>query len=199
MTRARAFVLVGVAALVLWQCSNGATGIEACRKIEQKKCELAVGCPKGAGDVVLDEDHVNACKLFYRDQCLLGIADSADPDEIHTDACVAALDKLALCKFGLMSSCAGGPRLAGKVTAGKVTGCDVILAPEYLEDCSFLLAPVVDGAGGAGGTSGTGQGGAAGATASSPAASVSSSASSASSAASSSMSASSSSTGQGGA
>lgn len=160
MPRARAFALLAVAALVLWHCSNGATGVEACRNIEQKKCELLVGCPNLQNPI--DEDHVNACKLFYRDECLLGMFNSVDPNDAETNECLAALDAAATCKGVKIDACQGAPKLSAIAPApGTMQGCDLLIAPQNLQGCAFLVSPSdTSGKGGAGGTGGaTGAGG----------------------------------------
>jgi hypothetical protein len=164
MARAWTMLAIGGAALVMWQCSNGATGVEACRKIENKKCELALGCANAPR--VADEGDVTACKLFYRDQCLLGMADSADPTEVQTDACLAALDAAGGCKGGALAKCAAAPKLVTGADPKLLSGCDVILANEKLADCAFLQPPpgtTTSAGGGLGGQGGAGTGGAGGA------------------------------------
>lgn len=144
---------VSCLALVLWHCGSSATGVEACRTLEARKCELVVGCP---GATVADAGDVEACKLFYRDQCLHGMADGADPDDAAVNGCLAALDKAATCRATKLSACTGAPPLAAGADATKLTGCDALLATESLAACSFL-GPVA-GTGGAGGEASTSSG-----------------------------------------
>jgi hypothetical protein len=145
--------LVGLFAVAGVHCNTGATGVDACREIESKKCELAVGCK---GVALATANDVTACKLFYRDQCLHGIADGVDPAAGAVTACLAALDLAGACKGGSLASCAKAPALAKGVDATKVTGCSVLLASELLADCSFLApAGGVGGAGGSGGSAST--------------------------------------------
>lgn len=165
--------LLGLSALAAAaaHCSSGAVGVEACREIESKKCEVAQGCH----GVDLDEESdVEECKLFYHDQCMFGIADgTADPDGILVEACLAAIDAAASCKGAeTIGECGTRPTLASAAFLGN-TPCEIILFPERLADCSFLADPEAEvggadpgiggadetgggGAGGAGGSGGTG-------------------------------------------
>ncbi|MBW2457887.1 MAG: hypothetical protein JRI68_25500 [Deltaproteobacteria bacterium] len=146
-------------ALSVVHCGNDAVAVEGCRTIENKRCEAAMGCTDG----IADEDDVTACKLFYRDQCMFGMAVEEAPGEPAVDACVAALDQAAVCKTAALSECADPPALGGGASFER-TGCYLILNPELLADCSFLL-PAEEGQGGSSssGTGGTGgSGGSAG-------------------------------------
>ena len=152
------FGLTALAATVV-HCSSGAVGVEACRQIESKKCEVAKGCP-GVG---LDEDSdVEACKLFYHDQCMFGIADgTADPDGILVEACLVAIDAAASCRGSeTIGECPTRPTLTSASFLGN-TPCEIILFPERLADCSFLADPEAEVGGadpGIGGMDGTGGG-----------------------------------------
>jgi hypothetical protein len=149
----RGTLATGALAVVLSHCGNGATGVDACRKIEERKCELAVGCPNTS---IADAGDVSACKLFYRDQCLLGMADGADPNEAETDTCLAALGQAGACKTGALEACSDAPKLALGQDATKLSGCEVLLRPETLVGCGFLLPVGGGGAGGDGGSGGSG-------------------------------------------
>jgi len=141
-------------ALCVAHCGNDAVAVEGCRTIENKRCEAAMGCI----DSIADDDDVTACQLFYRDQCLFGMAVTEDPGEPAIEACVAALDKAALCKGAPLGECAEPPAVTASGHLER-TGCYVILNPELLADCAFLL-PSEEGSGGSGGSSsGSGGGG----------------------------------------
>jgi len=149
--------------LSTWQCDNGATGVETCRRIEEARCELVRGCP---GAVQTDDD-VTACKLFYRDQCLFGIADAQQPDEVSVAACLAALEQARACVDANQpfASCSEAPALAADATSSE--GCKALLTPQDLAACSFLHPDVANtssaGGAGAGGDAATsGNGGAGG-------------------------------------
>ncbi|MSP25882.1 MAG: hypothetical protein EXR75_12130 [Myxococcales bacterium] len=145
-------MLLSAAAVTLaTQCDNGAVGVDACRRIEEQKCEALVGCPFVA---IKDEGDVAACKLAYRDQCLFGIADAQSPDDVALEACLAAIRGASTCKLEFISDCDGAPPLFTGSDPAKTTGCDATYAPERLEACAFLRPP--DGTGGAGGAAGAG-------------------------------------------
>ena len=61
---------LALVALSVAHCGNDAVAVEACRTIESKRCEASMGCI----DSIADEDDVTSCQLFYRDQCLFGMA-----------------------------------------------------------------------------------------------------------------------------
>ena len=108
-----------------------------------------MGCPNVT---IVDEGDVTACKLFYRDQCLFGMADSADPNEVEINSCLNAIDKARSCALEELATCVGGPDVHPE--SNVKNGCDAILHPEALSECSFLVPP--SDAGGSGGTSATG-------------------------------------------
>ncbi|MBM4358487.1 MAG: hypothetical protein FJ096_10310 [Deltaproteobacteria bacterium] len=160
MHRVAGFALVGMFAPALLHCDGSATGIDACRSIEEKKCILVKGCP---GSTVQTDADVDACKLFYRDQCLHGIADFAKPDDAAVATCLAALDAAGACRDGTLATCSGAPELTPGSDATKMTGCAAVLASEVLVGCSFLAkSPATSGGGGAGGATASGGGGAGG-------------------------------------
>jgi hypothetical protein len=146
-TSALVITVIGAAAL---HCDNGAVGVEACRQIEDRRCELVVGCPNVSIETEAD---VIACKSFYRDQCMFGIADAEqDPDDVAIEACLAALSKADACKAAeTIAACADPPALAAGV-ATSTTGCDLIQFPERLADCGFLAGETTTTSGGMGGT-----------------------------------------------
>jgi len=171
---------LGTMALSLTFCDNGALGQEACRAIESKRCETLSGC---AGFDLDAESEITACKLYYRDQCIFGLAADVaqEPDGPMLDRCLAALDAAAACKGGdgTLASCDGPPDLDasydpeagtdGNVDVTSATACQVLNYPSYLVDCAFLQAvPTADeeeaGSGGSDGSGGAnGSGGAGGA------------------------------------
>ena len=168
-TRAVAALLVSGLGLGLSHCSSDAKGIEACQRIESRRCELAVGCPEFPA--VTDDADIIECKQVYRDQCDFGIAQGQDPDELAIELCLQALEEANLCRDQDLASCPDAPLLNqlmlntggdGILLPGEVPvdpalihGCSVIHRPEFLAACSFL-APfpdvVLPGTGGAGGT-----------------------------------------------
>ena len=138
---ARILVAAAVAALpasiALLSCGTDAVGVDACRKIETARCDVAPACTPGFD--------VNRCNLFYRDECLNGIADTtpdADPSAA-APACVQAIDQVAACIDSGAPGC-----LAGLVVADagcstwdtkQSLGCNLILnCPQNLAACYFL-------------------------------------------------------------
>jgi hypothetical protein len=142
-------------------CGTDAVGVETCRDIEYARCEAAPNCPK-----LFDIPDVDACKRFYRDQCLHGLAASHEPGAPKVRACVDAIRQAGRCAARDETLAACGS-LHDESTGAKNT-CDVIQAPERLDACAFLMpdpgtiAPDSDGGGGSAGSAGVG--GAAGAT-----------------------------------
>ena len=127
-------LLSGLGTVAL-QCDNGAVGEEACRTLESRRCELAVGCKQFA---IETEEDVSACKMFYRDQCEFGVADGKEPDDVELDACMKALDKAEACKSATTLADCDGPAVASNVDPAATSACFLIECPEYLADCGFL-------------------------------------------------------------
>jgi uncharacterized membrane protein YgcG len=177
---ARLFVAILVAAVpvgfALVSCGTDAQNIQACRDIENARCEAAPACTPGFDPA--------ACKRFYRDACLVGTsdtdADAGTPDAVS--ACVTAIQACgaadggttcpgqtlrdgALCQMLNPDQSDAGPRF---LTLDP-TPCNIILhCPEVLSACAWvgsIQPPVGDGgtdggdAGSDGGTGGTGTGG----------------------------------------
>lgn len=169
---------LGAMAFSLTFCDNGALGQDACRAIEAKRCEILSGC---AGFDLDEASEVTACKLYYRDQCIFGLAADVvqEPDGPMLDRCLAALDAAAACKGGdgTLASCDDPPALDasydpdkgvdGPVDVTTATACEVINYPSYLTECAFLQAvPEEDDSsssnGGSDGSGGSDGGGGAG-------------------------------------
>ncbi|WP_437300759.1 hypothetical protein [Sorangium sp. So ce426] len=163
-----AAALLGLGAVTLItapSCGNDAVGVDACRRIEQARCEAAAVCPEwiGSGDV---EERVNTCVEFYWDQCLHGFENGAgggqtveEPTTFQVDACVAAVGEARACasaKVASMAECSAAPLAAGVDRA--IPPCKVITAQaEALEACAFVAAPNSGGAGsGSSGNAGSG-------------------------------------------
>jgi hypothetical protein len=142
--RCAAVLLCGGLCLTVAHCGTDAVGIDACRQIEQLRCELVAGCPTSP---VQDQQDIDDCKMFYRDQCLHGIADGASPDGAMVDACLGAIRQaracwnegltLAACQTLAEDGGVVGPTPAAGVDPA-TSGCGAIMAPEMLEACSFL-------------------------------------------------------------
>ena len=119
-------------------CGTDAVGIDACRTIETARCEGATACG-------FTEEKVQACTLYYRDQCLHGVAnaDAGEPATQSIDACTAAVNATAACAK------AGAAKIEGCAGAALVADGDTSLAPcvilqdrvELLAACAFAIAP----------------------------------------------------------
>jgi hypothetical protein len=141
-------------------CGTDAVGVDACRDVELARCEAAQYC----GTI----DDVAACRRFYRDHCLHGLRKGIEtPPEDEVNACVEAIKKAGQCAKGdrdarLEDCMPDVTRDSGEATHA----CDIVLFPEWADECSFLGTkgelPPHPGDGGQGGTSptGGGQGGA---------------------------------------
>jgi hypothetical protein len=125
--RIAAFAGVGLVWLLISAaCSTAPVGVDACKRIEQVRCESAQACgislatPVHNGDS--PEENVAACIRYYDDVCLHGIAAPTEPATQAVDACVSAI----------------------------INGsCDVVRTPESSPACAFLIPPqpaVVDAA-----------------------------------------------------
>ena len=131
-----AFALLGAP----FACSTDAVGIEACRSIEEARCEAAEPC-----GIVTD---VAACKRFYRDQCLHGLVSEEKPGSPKVNKCVATIRAAGECKKAgetQIAACHLKPTL--KTTLSDV--CDIVLTPEETSECRFLIPeepPVPDAA-----------------------------------------------------
>jgi len=90
-------------------CGTDAVGVDACRSIEQARCQKAPSCPALG---ITTSQGVEECAQFARDRCLHGIA-VADPGAAALDACVKAI--------------------------AADTNCSVVASPETAPACAFLL------------------------------------------------------------
>ncbi|HMI83006.1 MAG TPA: hypothetical protein VK550_02875 [Polyangiaceae bacterium] len=92
-------------------CGTDASGVDACRKIEQARCRKAASCPDLGlrGSVGIEE-----CVQYARDRCFHGLA-VADPGTPAIQACVNAIDQ--------------------------ATSCEIVATPEMTPACEFLRPP----------------------------------------------------------
>lgn len=113
-------VCVGIVAAAA-ACSSSATGVDACRSIEEARCRNAPAC-----GIALDQPksrvgrEVDSCIRFYDDACKHGLASNANPSTTDVNACVKAIND--------------GP-------------CATVVSPETNPACSFLVPLVVPDAG----------------------------------------------------
>lgn len=130
-------------------CSTGAVGVDDCRAIEQVRCEEAVAC----GTI----EDVEACRRYYRNHCLHGLAVESRPPTDERDECITAIRRAGVCarEQGAdtpLDSCDEGPPAEALPEETLQTTCDVVARPWDVTACAFLN-PVRD--------DGTGEGGAA--------------------------------------
>ncbi|MGC4088847.1 MAG: hypothetical protein QM756_13295 [Polyangiaceae bacterium] len=146
-------VLAGLGLSLCPSCGTEAKGVEECRAIESARCSAAEAC--GA---VSD---VDACKRFYRDQCLHGLSVEA-PGMPAAKACVAAIQEAEACAR------AEADTVEASCTEFRTQtrACERIQTPEYLPACRFLVPdatpPAEGGSGGSADGSGDGSGGTSG-------------------------------------
>lgn len=105
-------------------CGTDPVGVGSCRQIEEARCENANSCgidltkPVHRGDSPsLD---VGACKRFYQDACLHGLAAPNDPGAVAVQACVDAINN--------------------------TSDCEIVKAPEKHPACAFLIPPAAPAA-----------------------------------------------------
>jgi hypothetical protein len=131
-------------------CGTSAVGVDDCRDIENARCEA--GAPCG----LLDD--VEACKRYYRDHCLHGLA-TAPPAGASVASCVQVIEAAGACAKSdpeaLLEDCEAG---VPEARSGLSTACDVVLHPERAAECSFLtdVPPEDEGSAGQSSTGGSG-------------------------------------------
>ena len=127
--------------LALAACGSDAVGIDACRKIEELRCQIAPQCSPGFD--------VDRCTRFYRDACLNGLQNtntSTDPNTL-AQGCVDALNAAAACADGGGNSLCPGLALVPDASCTEVspsdpTACNLIIhCPEAIAACSFVATP----------------------------------------------------------
>lgn len=100
-------------------CGTEPVGVDSCRQIEGARCENARSCgidlskPVHRGDSPSDD--VGACKRYYEDACLHGLAAPTDPGSVAVQACVDVINN--------------------------TTDCAIVKSPEKSPACAFLIPP----------------------------------------------------------
>ncbi len=98
--------------LLCVECGSDATGVDACKLIEEARCRRAPAC-----GVQLEPPHftsgdaVDACIRFYDTACLHGL-ETGDPGPVVVQGCVTAINQHA---------------------------CSVVISPETDPKCSWLI------------------------------------------------------------
>jgi hypothetical protein len=118
-------------------CGTDAVGVDACRQIEATRCAAAQACG-------YTQDQTDACNIFYKDQCLVGIENDAwVVDDATVKACVDAVNATKDCAaagVASMAGCAGAALVASADPA--IPPCDIIKGnAELLAACSFVVKP----------------------------------------------------------
>lgn len=117
-------------------CGSDAEGIDECREIEEARCEAGQYCAS------LDIGDVDACKRFYRDQCLHGMASGTKPGAPAVKKCVTAIQAAGSCakqKLQTLEECAAAGFDVGPALPSTIAPCDVIEKPETIVACEFLF------------------------------------------------------------
>lgn len=150
-SRSNAFPLLIVwgTSISLLGCNTGAVAIQECRDIEYVRCEAAPAC--GVGEVKTEED-VAACRRFYKEQCLHGIAGPKPPPAQAHKACLAAINAAAVCarqdKTTAPAACADLPLEQVEETKVYQDVCDVVGRPWDLAVCDYLQSVPDEGTAG---------------------------------------------------
>jgi hypothetical protein len=79
--------VIGVAA-----CDTQAVGVDSCREIEYARCGAASHCP-----TTFKVTSPAACRRFYRDHCLHGLAIPTDPGPATVNPCVSDIKAIGAC------------------------------------------------------------------------------------------------------
>lgn len=115
-------------------CDTAAVGVDACRQVEYARCSAASHCP-----ATFHIPSPAACRRFYRDHCLHGLAVGADPGAPEVNKCTEKIGRLGDCarhsESALLSDCSGVKSLDSKITRV----CALLQEPENIKDgCEFL-------------------------------------------------------------
>jgi len=106
--------LLGLALGFAPACGTDAVGVEACREIENARCDRAPECQIALTAPNPADDPVEACRRFYLDACLHGLQSAKEPTVAEKNTCVGAL---------------------------KAGACEVVRFPEKAPECAFLIPP----------------------------------------------------------
>jgi hypothetical protein len=118
-------------------CGTEAVGVDECRDIEDARCEAGKYCGLG--------DDVDACKRFYRDQCLHGMASGDRPGAPRVKECVATIKAAGQCArdgYASLAECDAALSSTLQEKTNFKDACDIVKQPEGVTDCDFLYKPV---------------------------------------------------------
>jgi hypothetical protein len=141
---------LGLGTRAMTACGPDAVGVDACRQIEQARCEAAAAC--GTVSDVAD------CQRFYRDHCLHGLAAETAPGDPAVARCVEAIQQAGLCEKEApdtpLDACPDGAPATPFSGADVEVPCDIVERPELVQECAFLEPNGAAGAEGNAGSSG---------------------------------------------
>ena len=123
--------------VLLSQCGTDAVAVDACREVELARCEAGVACG-------LIEDVV-ACERGIETRCLHGVATETGPGRVSLQRCGDAIRAAGECAERLdeeASPCECRELPTPSTLAETV--CDLVLEPERLAECRFLLGDDAD-------------------------------------------------------
>jgi hypothetical protein len=155
VARSPVLAAVGLSIALGAGCGADAVGVDDCRKIEKARCEAASHC----GDRFSITD-VDACKRFYRNQCLHGLETGKSPGAGQVAACVRVIQTAGACAAQnspttTLAAC-GDPTLANETDPQLVNVCKVVETPELTVECAFLSGAATGGSGSGGSSAGGG-------------------------------------------
>ena len=82
-------------ATVAAACGSSATGVDACKSIEEARCKQVPSCPNVQVSPPLwytSGSAVDACIRYYDTACLHGLSIGSNPGTSQLNACVAAIN-----------------------------------------------------------------------------------------------------------
>ncbi len=110
-------------------CGTDAVGVDDCRQIEQTRCDYAVTCGI--------TDDVDACKRFYKDQCLHGLS-GGQPSRLELKQCLGTISAAGKCAKQGKDTPLDSKDCVPDSLDGPIKACDVIASPELTVECAFL-------------------------------------------------------------
>ncbi|HVY45059.1 MAG TPA: hypothetical protein VHB21_04230 [Minicystis sp.] len=141
---AAGFVAAALAAgVALPSCGTDAVGVDACRQIEDARCQASTACGFSAQEV-------SDCQLFYHDECLHGIENTtenmgAGPTQAEVTACVDAVKQLGACIQGggqTFGDCKITISTSADPAVADHKACEVLQhEPEAIGACAFIVEP----------------------------------------------------------
>jgi hypothetical protein len=108
--------------LAAWACGTDAVDVDACRKIEEARCQRAPACaiPIEPPYSTSGSD-VSECERYYDVACLHGLENGTTPSSAQLAACVAAIQG----------------------TGPTGNDCSVVATPASSPACAWLAPPAV--------------------------------------------------------